>query len=76
MLADLRASRAARPAPRASSAIELDERTDGGQGALSPSVDDGSPADGAGIEAGDVVVSVDDAPTDGSAGVIAAIRDH
>ena len=30
----------------------------------------------AGIEAGDVVISVDDAATDGRAGVIAAIRDH
>ncbi len=35
-----------------------------------------SPAEAAGIEAGDVVVSVDEAATDGRAGVIAAIRDH
>jgi putative serine protease PepD len=56
--------------------ISLEDRTDGGQGALVTRVTPGSPADDAGIEAGDVVVAVDDAATDGRAGVIAAIRDH
>jgi putative serine protease PepD len=56
--------------------ISLEDRTDGGQGALVTRVTAGSPADDAGIEAGDVVVAVDDAATDGRAGVIAAIRDH
>ena len=32
--------------------------------------------DGAGVLAGDLIVAVDGAPTDGSAGLIAAIRDH
>ena len=56
--------------------ITLNERIDGGQGALVAEVRAGSPADEVGIEAGDVVISVDDAATDGQAGVIAAIRDH
>jgi len=56
--------------------VTLDDRTDGGQGALITSVDDDSPAAGAGVEVGDVVVAIDDAAIDGSAGVIAAIRDH
>jgi S1-C subfamily serine protease len=56
--------------------VTLDDRTDGGQGALITSVDDDSPAAGAGLEVGDVVVAIDDAAIDGSAGVIAAIRDH
>ena len=56
--------------------VGLDERSDGGQGALVTSVDDASPAADAGLETGDVVVSVDDSTTDGVAGVIAAIRDR
>ena len=56
--------------------MALDDRTDGGQGALITSVDDESPAAGAGVEVGDVVVAIDDSAIDGSAGVIAAIRDH
>ena len=56
--------------------VELDERSDGGQGALVTGVDDASPAADAGLETGDVVVSVDDSTTDGVAGVIAAIRDR
>jgi putative serine protease PepD len=54
----------------------LNDRFDGGQGAIVTTVEDGTPAAAAGIEAGDVVVSVDGSTTDGSAGVIAAIRDH
>ena len=56
--------------------MELNDRTDGGQGALITSVDDDSPAAGAGVEVGDVVIAIDDSAIDGSAGVIAAIRDH
>ena len=39
-------------------------------------VTDDSPAADAGIEAGDVVIAIDESATDGGAGVIAAIRDH
>ena len=56
--------------------ITLDERSDGGQGALVTEVQADSPAADAGIEAGDVVISVDESVTDGRAGVIAAVRDH
>ena len=65
-------------APRAEGylGITLDERSDGGQGALVTEVQDDSPAAAAGIEAGDVVISVDESATDGRAGVIAAVRDH
>ena len=56
--------------------IQLEDRTDGGQGAVVTDVTEDSPADEAGIEAGDIVVAVDAAATDGRAGVIAAIRDH
>ena len=71
-----RAGPAATPASRASSASSLDERSDGGQGALVTDVDDDSPAADAGLETGDVVISVDDSTTDGVAGVIAAVRDR
>ena len=66
----------ARPRAEGYLGISLAERTDGGQGALVADVEADSPAAEAGIEAGDVVISVDDAATDGRAGVIAAIRDH
>lgn len=55
--------------------VSLDDRNDGGQGALVTSVEADSPAGDAGLEAGDVIVEVDDASTAGAAGVIAAIRD-
>jgi S1-C subfamily serine protease len=56
--------------------VSLDDRTDGGQGAVITEVTADSPAGAAGIEDGDVVVAIDQAAIDGSAGVIAAIRDH
>ena len=55
--------------------VELGERRDGGQGAVIQSVQDGTPADDAGIEAGDLVVASDGAAIDGATGLIAAIRD-
>lgn len=55
--------------------VGLDERTDGGRGALISEVADGSPAADAGLEAGDVVVATDGTPVDGQAAFIAAIRD-
>jgi putative serine protease PepD len=54
--------------------VSLEQRTDGGQGALITSVADGSPAADAGMEVGDVVLEVDGTPITGSGGLIAAIR--
>ncbi len=55
--------------------VELDERRDGGQGAVVSLVQDGTPAADAGIEAGDLVVAADGTAIDGATGLIAAIRD-
>jgi S1-C subfamily serine protease len=56
--------------------VSLDDRSDGGQGALVTEVAEGSPASEVGLEQGDVILSVDDSTTDGADGVIAAVRDH
>ena len=55
--------------------VSLEDRTDGGQGALVTSVEADSPAADAGLEEDDVIVEVDESTTAGAAGVIAAIRD-
>ena len=55
--------------------VALDERTDGGVGAVIRDVNVGTPAEAAGLKAGDVVVAVDGATVEGAAGLIAAIRD-
>ena len=55
--------------------VALDERTDGGVGAVIRDVNVGTPAEAAGLRAGDVVVAVDGATVEGAAGLIAAIRD-
>ncbi len=56
--------------------VSLNDRTDGGQGALVTQVEDGSPASDVGLEQGDVILSVDHSTTDGAEGVVAAVRDH
>jgi S1-C subfamily serine protease len=56
--------------------VGLGDRSDGGQGAVITEIQPGSPAADAGLRAGDVVVSIDGAPIDGRAGLIAAIRDR
>jgi len=56
--------------------VGLADRTDGGRGAVITEVQPGSPAARAGFQTGDVVVSVDDGPINGSLGLIAAIRDR
>jgi putative serine protease PepD len=56
--------------------VSLDDRSDGGQGALITEIADGSPADEVGLEQGDVILSVDNSTTDGAAGVVAAVRDR
>ncbi|MGB1503337.1 MAG: PDZ domain-containing protein, partial [Ilumatobacteraceae bacterium] len=53
----------------------LDERNDGGVGAVIRDVNVGTPADAAGLRAGDIVIAVDGATVEGAAGLIAAIRD-
>ncbi len=55
--------------------VELDDRRDGGQGAVITSVQDATPASDAGVRAGDLVVAVDGTTIDGATGLIAAIRD-
>jgi S1-C subfamily serine protease len=56
--------------------VGLSERVDGGQGAVVTDVSPDSPAAGAGIESGDIVVEVDGRAVDGTGGVIGAVRDH
>jgi S1-C subfamily serine protease len=55
--------------------VELEDRRDGGQGAVISSVRPGTPAANAGVEAGDLVVAADGVAIDGTSGLIAAIRD-
>jgi putative serine protease PepD len=55
--------------------VQLDDRRDGGQGAVIRSVEAGTPAADAGFRAGDLVVAADGETIDGATGLIAAIRD-
>tara|TARA_R110002110_G_scaffold302409_2_gene516530 strand:- start:2257 stop:3312 length:1056 start_codon:yes stop_codon:yes gene_type:complete len=55
--------------------VGLQDRRDGGQGVIVTGVEAGTPAAGAGVLAGDLIIAVDGVATDGSTGVIAAIRD-
>jgi S1-C subfamily serine protease len=56
--------------------VGLDDRRDGGQGAVIGVVEEGTPAEAAGILADDIVIAVDDKTIDGAVGLVAAIRDH
>ena len=55
--------------------IGVDDRHDGGRGAIVSEVQDGSPAAKAGLHVGDVVTEVNGVEINGQAGLIAAIRD-
>lgn len=55
--------------------VELDDRRDGGQGAVVVTVQADTPAAAVGLLAGDLIVAIDGSATDGSTGLIAAIRD-
>ncbi len=56
--------------------VDIQPRQDGGQGAIVFEVDADTPAEAAGILAGDIVIAVDDVPIAGPAGLVAVIRDH
>jgi putative serine protease PepD len=56
--------------------VSINDRTDGGQGAIVTEVAADSPASDVGLEQGDVILSVDHSTTDGAEGVVAAVRDH
>jgi S1-C subfamily serine protease len=71
----LRAQAGGEPRAEGYLGVELDDRRDGGQGAVIRSVQDDTPAAAAGLQDGDLVVAVDGAATDGAVGLIAAIRD-
>jgi putative serine protease PepD len=71
----LRAQAGGQPRTEGFLGVELDDRVDGGQGAVIKSVDPGTPAATAGVEAGDLVVAADGSSIDGATGLIATIRD-
>lgn len=56
--------------------VELDDRRDGGQGAIIAQVEEGTPAEAAGLQAGDIVIAVEGSAIDGGAGLVAAVRDQ
>lgn len=56
--------------------VGLSDRNDGGQGVVVTGVEPGTPAEEIGVEEGDLIIAVDGASTDGSASLIAAIRDQ
>jgi S1-C subfamily serine protease len=56
--------------------VGLEDRSDGGQGAVVTEISPDSPADDAGIRSGDVVVAVDGQAVDGTGAIIGVIRDH
>ena len=72
----LRLSAAGQPRVEGYLGVGLGDRIDGGQGAVITEIQPDSPADRAGLAVDDVVVSLDGAPIDGRAGLIAAVRDR
>ena len=56
--------------------VGLDDRRDGGQGAIIAQVEDGTPAAAAGLLPGDIVIAVEGTAIDGGAGLVAAVRDQ
>jgi putative serine protease PepD len=56
--------------------VNIDDRRDGGQGAIITSVEEGTPAEAAGIEPGDIVIAVEGVAIDGGVGLVAAVKDQ
>lgn len=56
--------------------VNIDDRRDGGQGAIITDVEEGTPAEAAGILPGDTVIAVQGVAIDGAAGLVAAVRDQ
>lgn len=55
--------------------VGIDERVDGGAGAVIAEVTPDSPADDAGLRAGDIVIRANDRPVSGVGSLVALIRD-
>ncbi len=72
----LRAQADGTPRDEAYFGVGLADRRDGGQGVIVTGVEAETPADVAGVVVGDLIVEVDGSTTDGSAALIAAIRDR
>lgn len=71
----LRAQADGVPREEAFLGVGLEDRRDGGQGVIVTGVEIGTPAADIGVAAGDLIVAIDGASTDGSSALIAAIRD-
>lgn len=56
--------------------VGLDDRRDGGQGAIIAEVEPDTPAEAAGILPGDIVIAVEGTAIEGGAGLVAAVRDQ
>ncbi len=71
----LRAQAEGVPREQAFLGVGLEDRRDGGQGVIVTGVEVGTPAETIGVSAGDLIIAIDGASTDGSSALIAAIRD-
>lgn len=75
IIESLRSQAAGVPREEAFLGVGLEDRRDGGQGVIVTGVELGTPAAEIGVAAGDLIVAIDGASTDGSSALIAAIRD-
>lgn len=75
IIENLRAQADGVPREEAFLGVGLEDRRDGGQGVIVTGVEANTPAEEVGVAVGDLIVSIDGAPTEGSSSLIAAIRD-